>query len=53
MRQRWVYLGQSGNVRIMDKNGEIHIIHYVTKRFDPGTGTIQLQLPNGRWIELD
>ncbi len=52
---RWIYLEGSGTVRVLDRNGEIHFMHYVSERIRKVNGVrqAQVQLISGRWIDLE
>jgi len=52
---KWIYLEGSGTVRVFDGNGEIHFMHYVSERIRKVNGVrqAQVQLINGRWIDLE
>jgi hypothetical protein len=60
-KPEWLYIQDSGTIRLMDRNGEFHFVQYVEKRVlrngghpvkDNGRYTVQVQLINGRWIDL-
>ena len=60
-KPQWLYIQDSGTIRLIDDSGEIHFIHYVEKRVlrngghpvkDNGRYIVQVQLLDGRWIDL-
>ena len=61
VKPQWLYIQDSGTVRLMDGNGEWHLLQYVEKRVlrdgvhpvkDNGRYIVQVKLIDGRWIDL-
>jgi hypothetical protein len=49
---RYVYYNASEAVRILDENGEIHLIPVYLHRYDRITREVWAQTFNGRWIQI-
>jgi hypothetical protein len=49
---RFVYYNASEVVRVLDENGEIHLIPVYLHRYDRITREVWAQTFNGRWIQI-